>query len=259
MNAAASAASSCAISSSIFAQIGTARVAAPARNSSSPASCDGVRSACAQVGFVEVQHEQQRLGRQELEAAQPLRSSPASSERAQRLSVLERVAAARAGSPAPSRRSGDSRLSSGRARAARAAARRRRGRPGSARPPSSCTSRAGSTDARRMRHRRIAEHAHDVQQRVGVAEGATSSSACAPVCAPPAPAISANSTVAGTCLRGLNSAVSRSSRSSGTRETPTFASALPLAARRFADAGQELEEGGLAGEGNPIRACSEHE
>ena len=57
--------------------------------------------------------------------------------------------------------------------------------------------------------------------------GATSRSACAPARAPPTPAMSANSTVAGTCLRGLKIAVSLSSRSSGTRETPTFASALP--------------------------------
>ena len=43
-----------------------------------------------QVGFVEIDHDEQRLRRQELEAAQPLRSSPGEVERAQRLPVLER-------------------------------------------------------------------------------------------------------------------------------------------------------------------------
>ncbi len=39
--------------------------------------------------------------------------------------------------------------------------------------------------------------------------------------------MSANSTVAGTRFFGWNIAVSRSSRSSGTRDTPTLASAFP--------------------------------
>ena len=71
--------------------------------------------------------------------------------------------------------------------------------------------------------------------------GATSRSAAAPVFAPPTPAMSANSTVAGTCLRGLKSAVSLSSRSSGPRAPPTFASDFP-AARRFARARQQLKQ-----------------
>ena len=83
MNAAASAGSSCAISSSIFAQIGTARVAAPDRNASSPASCTA-SSALRQIRFVEVEHEQQRLRRQELKSAQPLRIVAGELERAQR-------------------------------------------------------------------------------------------------------------------------------------------------------------------------------
>ncbi len=104
--------------------------------------------------------------------------------------------------------------------------------PRSARMSSSSivrTSRAGSTDpagwgtdgSRNMRT--------TCRRALAVRNGATSSSACAPDFPPPVVAMSANSTVAGTCLRGLNRAVSRSSRSSGTREMPTLASALPPA------------------------------
>ena len=60
-------------------------------------------------------------------------------------------------------------------------------------------------------------------QRVGVAEGRDIHQVLG-AAERPAPAISANSTVAGTCLRGLNSAVRRSRRASGTREIPTLAS-----------------------------------
>ena len=86
---------------------------------------------------------------------------------------------------------------------------------------------AGIDRAGRVRHRGIAEHPDDVQERVGVAERRDVEQRLRARPARDGPAMSANSTVAGTRLRGLNSAVSRSSRSSGTRETPTFASPLP--------------------------------
>ena len=54
-----------------------------------------------------------------------------------------------------------------------------------------------------MRHRRIAKHAHDVQQRVGVAERRDVEQRLRAAFAPADTAMSANSTVAGTCLRGI--------------------------------------------------------
>ena len=84
-------------------------------------------------------------------------------------------------------------------------------------------SRAGSIDPAGAA-RGIAERAHDVQQRVGVRNGATSSERLRARPRAGDAAMSANSTVAGTCFLGLNRAVRRSSRSSGTLETPTLAS-----------------------------------
>ena len=83
--------------------------------------------------------------------------------------------------------------------------------------------------------------------------GATSRSACAPVWAPPVPAMSANSTVAGVCFAGLKSAVSRSRRSSGTRETPTFASALPPGRGASRALVSNWKSAVLPDDGNPMR------
>ena len=53
-------------------------------------------AAAADVGFVEIDHDQQRLGRQQLKPAQPPEIVAGEAERAQRLAVLERGLAARA-------------------------------------------------------------------------------------------------------------------------------------------------------------------
>ena len=60
----------------------------------------------------------------------------------------------------------------------------------------------------RVRHRRIAEHAHDVEQRVGVAERGDVEQGGGAGLSAAAPPMSANSTVAGVCFFGLKSAVS---------------------------------------------------
>ena len=68
----------------------------------SPASSTASIRAAATIRLVEVDDDEQRLGREELEAAQPPRVVAGEAERAQRLAVLERVAARAAGSPVPS-------------------------------------------------------------------------------------------------------------------------------------------------------------
>ena len=95
-NAAASAASSWAISSSILAQTAAAAVPARARNGPSPARSAALASRAApcpspvRLRFVDVDDDEQRLGGQELKAAQPLEIVALEVERAQRLAVLER-------------------------------------------------------------------------------------------------------------------------------------------------------------------------
>ena len=187
MNAAASAGSSCAISSSIFAQIGTARVARARQERLRARRARPRRSALRQIRLVEVEHEEQRLGREELKAAQPLRIVAGELERAQRL--------ARPRAPRGSgRRISCSFFSSGvppffRSRSSRSS--RRSTTPRSARMTSSSiarTSRAGSTEpagcgtdgSRNMRTTCSSASA--------LRNGATSSSACgAGLRAPPTP------------------------------------------------------------------------
>ena len=208
MNAAASRSSSCAISSSIFAQIGTARVAAPERNVLEPGQLRRPRSAVRQIRFVEIQNEEQRLGRQELKPSQPLASSASSCSARSGRPVFERRAAADRESPAPFAVPACCAFFESRS----SRSRRRSTTPRSARMTSSSivrTSRAGIDGTRRMRHRGIAEHPDDVQQRVGVAERRDVEQRLRARLAPvDAPAMSANSTVAGTCFLGLKSAVS---------------------------------------------------
>ena len=144
MNAAASAGSSCAISSSIFAQIGTARVLAPLTKSCMPASSTAL-SACGRSsssrfrtissGFAERNwkpRSRRAILRRQLEVAQ-------------RLAGLERVRQ-RCRISCSFFSSALRRLSSGRARAVRAGVRRRRGLRGSASSSIVRTSRAGSIE-----------------------------------------------------------------------------------------------------------------
>ena len=93
MNAAASAGSSCAISSSIFAQIGTARVFAPLHEILQPGELHGAIR-LRQILLVEIEHEQQRLRREELKAAQPPRVVRRQSSSRSGLPVFEQRAAA---------------------------------------------------------------------------------------------------------------------------------------------------------------------
>ena len=88
--------------------------------------------------------------------------------------------------------------------------------------------------------------------------GARSSSACAPVCAPPVPATSANSTVAGTCLRGLKSALRRSRPLVGHARDADVRFRLAARARRLARARQQLKERRLARRRESKETCSEH-
>ena len=138
---------------------------------------------------------------------------------------------------------------------------RRSTTPRSARISSSSiarTSRAGSIAAARMRHRGIAERAHDVQRARPRCETARRRA----VPWRPSgvrPAMSANSTVAGTCLRGLKSAVKPIEPLVGDARDADVGLALPPGARRFARAGQQLKEGGLAGRREPDETCSQHQ
>ena len=93
MNAARSASSSCAISSSILAQIGTALRRRAGEELFDPGELDRVLRV-REIRLVEVQDDQQRLGGQELETAQPLRVVRSELERAQRRARFERFAAA---------------------------------------------------------------------------------------------------------------------------------------------------------------------
>ena len=135
----ASAGSSCAISSSIFAQTAP-RGAARARNGVEPRARGSRRAATSppsgELRFVEVEHDQQRLGGQELKAAQPLEIVA--------LRAPARAAACRLRAPPCSATStsrsrfelGGPRSSSDPSRGVPAGVRRRRGRRGSARLPS---------------------------------------------------------------------------------------------------------------------------
>ena len=169
MNAAASAGSSCAISSSIFAQIGTARVAAPGQERLEARRVRPRRSACGRSASSRLRTRSSGLADRNWKPRSRLASSAVRAERAERLPFLERASGSAAGCPAPC--SSSALLPFLRSRSSRSS--RRSTTPRSARMTSSSivrTSRAGSTDARRMRHRRIAKHPDDVQQRVGVAE-----------------------------------------------------------------------------------------
>ena len=169
MNAAASAGSSCAISSSIFAQIGTARVSPRPTGTPRARRARPRRPRCGRSASSRFSTMQQRLGREELESAQPPRIVRRQLQRAQRRALLERGAAAdqdlllllQLRRVAAFFRSRSSRSS------------RRSTTPRSARMTSSSivrTSRAGSTEPAGCGTDGIAEHPHDVQQRVGVAE-----------------------------------------------------------------------------------------
>ena len=168
MNAVASAGSSCAISSSIFAQIGTARVFAPLTKSCRPGELHrAIR--LRQILLVEVQHDQQRLRREELEAAQPARVLRRQLQVAERLAFFEQRAAAlqdlllllqlgrRAGLLQVALEPFEPPLDDAEVREDDLVLHR----PHVAR---------GIDGAGGVRHRRIAKHAHDVEQRVGVAE-----------------------------------------------------------------------------------------
>ena len=179
MNAAASAASSCAISSSIFAQIGTARVAAPDMKRFDARERDRVVG-LRQIRLVEVQDDQQRLGRQELKPAQPLRIVAARAR--------ARAAAVRSSSASRQRRRISCSLrSSGvlpflRSRSSRSS--RRSTTPRSARMTSSSiarTSRAGSTEPAGCGTAGSRNIRTTCSSASALRNGATSSSACAPV------------------------------------------------------------------------------
>ena len=140
---------------------------------------------------------------------------------------------------------------------------RRSTTPRSARMTSSSiarTSRAGSTEPAGCGTAGSRNIRTTCSSASALRNGATSRSACAPVRAPPTPAMSANSTVAGTCLRGLKIAVSLSSRSSGTRDDADVRVRLAglARARRLARARQQLEERGLARRGESDEACAKH-
>ena len=177
-----------------------------------------------QLRLVEVDDDQQRLRREKLKAAQPLQIFALEIERAQRPSVFERRAAERDDvalalelgraallqillepfEPAL----GDAEVREDQLVFHRLRVARRIDRP------------------RRMRHRRIVEGAEDVDERVGVLVGGDVDQRLRAAGSPGA-ARSVNSTVAGTRFFGLNIAVSRSSRASGTFEMPIDASPLP--------------------------------
>ena len=165
----ASAGSSCAISSSILPHSATARVAACDRNAGQPGLRRGpldVGADLRDVGFVEIDHEQQRLGREELKAAQPLQIVAGERQRAQRPALFERglallhdvalllelrrssllqIALDALEPPLGDAEVGEEQLVFHRLRVARRIHR-----------------------ARRMRHRLVAKRAHDVHERVGV-------------------------------------------------------------------------------------------
>ena len=234
-NAAASAASSCPISSSIFAQTATAAVARAREERRESGGLGGAVDPCrritaaGEVRFVEVDDDQQRLGGEKLEPAQPLELFALEIQRAQRAAVFERrladhqhvALAFEIRRPAPS---------SGLSRAVQGAAPPRRGRRESARPPS---------PARRAPDRSIRTGARQPDRETRAARGQARRRSCTPRhrrapwrrrCAPVA-ARSVNSTVAGTRFLGLYIAVRRSRRASGTFEMPTDVSPLPWAAR----------------------------
>ena len=168
MKARASARSSCAISSSILAQIGTAESRRRVRNVLHAGELDSRLCAFGEIRFVEVQHHEQRLRRQELKAAQPLRVL--GSELAARAAAgrFERLAAALQDLLLLPQLGVLVFLMSRSSRSSR-----RSTTPRSARMTSSSIARdvaRGIDRSCRVRHRGIAEHADDVQQRVGVAE-----------------------------------------------------------------------------------------
>ena len=206
-----------------------------------------------EVGFVEVDDQQQRLRREELEAAKPLQIVAGKLQRAQRRALLRARPCSAGPGRAPSR-APPCAPSSDPFRFARAGARRRRDRRAAARLPS---------PAHRARDRPSPPDAATASSRnarttwtsaSAFLYPATSTSACAPV---RAGAIrSVNSTVAGTRLRGLYIAVSASSRASGTFEMPI--ADVAFAARRVSGAGHELKEGGLAAGGKTDEGRAKH-
>ena len=228
---AASSPSSCAISSSIFAQSATALRRGVRRETRvSPvfaAARLDVGADVGDVGFVEVDDEQQRLGREELKAAQPLqivagraaaraaacplRARPAALHEIALLLELRRASLLQIlleplEPPLGDAEVGEDQLVFHRLRVARRIDRARRMR----RPP------RRETRARRARARR---RSCSRRRRRAPARR----------CAPGA-MMSVNSTVAGTRFFGLYIAVSMSSRSSGTFEMPMLTSPLPRGA-----------------------------
>ena len=170
MNAAASAASSCAISSSIFAQIGHGARRRALDEILAARRARIARSRLRQICLVEVQDDQQRLRREELKAAQPPRVFAGELQLAQRPAVLRARSGTLTGSPAPS---------SAPASPAFFRSRLEPFEPSFDHPevredhfvfhrPHVARRIDGAGG---VRHRRVAEHPHDVQQRVGVAEG----------------------------------------------------------------------------------------
>ena len=186
------------------------------------------RRRAGQLRLVEVDDEQQRFCRQELESAQPLQIFTLQIQRAERPALFERGAAERDHvalafefrGPAflqiflePLEASlGDAEVRKDQLVFHRLGVARRIDR------------------ARRVGDRGIVERADDVDERVGVlVRGDIHERLRAAGCA--RAARSENSTVAGTRFRGLYIAVRRSSRASGTFEMPIDASPLPCAAR----------------------------
>ena len=219
-NAAASAGSSAAISSSIFAQTAvTARRVA--RRSASPERRAGVFDDPTSASST-IHDQQKRLRRQELKPAQPMRIVAGQRERAKGAAPLEARAAL------------DEHILLAREIGQRVLlqiflepfeAALNHAEVGKDQLFLNRADVACRIDRLiGMRNRWIPERADDVEQGIRVAVGETSKSDFA---SPRPAAMSANSTVAGTRFSGWNSVVSRSRRSSGTRDTPTFASVLP--------------------------------
>ena len=116
----------------------------------------------------------------------------------------------------------------------------------------------GIDGAGRVRHRRIAKHAHDVEQRVGVAERRdVEQRGGARLPAAGAAHVGEFDRRRRVFLRIEERGQLVEARS-GTRETPTLASCLPAGAGRLPGARQELEERGLARGGKSNEAGSQH-
>ncbi len=232
--AAASAGSSCAISSSIFAHTADAAVPARERNGVRPA-VSAARSICAAASPPADRSASSRLitmssglADRNWNPRSRLRSSPfRSSERSGRPSssaALQSIRTSRSRSRSADRfflRSFSRRSS------------RRSATPRSARISSSsiaCASCAGSMDPEGCGTAGSRNARSTWTSASAFLYATTSTSAFAPPAAAVA-ARSVNSTVAGTRLRGLYIAVRRSSRASGTFEMPTEVSPLPCAPR----------------------------